>query len=258
MTGVQTCALPISESAELFAQVGLPKAQALALVSVALAALEKGEAEEAESVLETSLHLFRGANYRWGEAMALVSLGLAAILRQKLPRALNRFEESLALTLRQKDKLGATIALHHCGWAHLLLGDADAAAAQFEDSLILSRDLGHNEGVAYGLEALTAIAAQDGDAVRAGRLFGAALSLREQTGLYNAPSISFHRAWTGPLQSGPLAADFERGEEEGRHLGVRAAVAYALPPAKGGAQDLFGDRSVSSSPPSAELSKDTE
>ncbi|PXA71751.1 DUF4062 domain-containing protein [Cryobacterium arcticum] len=247
----------LTESAELFAQVGLPKAEALTLVSVALAALEKGEAEEAESVLETSLHLFRGANYRWGEAMALVSLGLAAILRQKLPRALNRFEESLALTLRQKDKLGATIALHHCGWAHLLLGDADAATTQFEDSLMLSRDLGHKEGVAYGLEALTAIAAQDGDAVRAGRLFGAALSVREQTGLYNAPSISFHRAWTGPLQSGPLAADFERGEKEGRHLGVRAAVAYALPPAKGGAMDVFGDR-LSPASPLPPMPKDTE
>ena len=239
---VETIAPMLTESAALFEQEGLPRAQALTLVSVALAALEKGDAEEAESVLETGLHLFRGANDRWGEAMALVSLGLAAVLRQKLPRALNRFEESLALTLRQKDQLGSTIALHHCGWAHLLLGEVDVATPLFEDSLVLSRDLGHNEGVAYGLEALTAVAAQAGDVRRAGRLFGAALTLREQTGLYNAPSISFHRAWVGPLQAGPLAAEFAQGEEDGRRLGVRAAVSYALPPAKGGAADLFGER----------------
>lgn len=231
----------LTESAALFGQEGLPRAQALTLVSVALAALEKGDAEEAETVLESSLHLFRGANDRWGEAMALVSLGLAAVLRQKLPRALNRFEESLALTLGQKDQLGAAIALHHCGWAHLLLGDVATATAQFEDGLVLSRDLGHNEGVAYGLEALTAVAAQAGDAVRAGRLYGAAQAVRERAGLYNAPSISFHRAWVGPLQSGPLAADFDAGEVEGHRLGVRAAVTYALPPAKGGAVDLFGE-----------------
>ena len=182
--------------------------------------------------------------------MALVSLGLAAVLQQKLTRALNRFEESLAFTLRQKDQLGATIALHHCGWAHLFLGDVPAATAEFEDALVRSRDVGHNEGVAYGLEALTAIAAQTGDVVRAGRLFGAALSLREQTGLFNAPSISFHRAWVGPLQGGAQAAEFAKGEAEGRRLGVRAAVSYALPPAKGGAVDLFEER--------LSVSKDTE
>ena len=240
----------LTESAELFAQEGLPRAQALTLVSVALAALEHGNAEEAESVLETSLHLFRSAGDRWGEAMALVSLGLAAVLQQKLTRALNRFEESLAFTLRQKDQLGATIALHHCGWAHLFLGDVPAATAEFEDALVRSRDVGHNEGVAYGLEALTAIAAQTGDVVRAGRLFGAALSLREQTGLFNAPSISFHRAWVGPLQGGAQGAEFAKGEAEGRRLGVRAAVSYALPPAKGGAVDLFEER--------LSVSKDTE
>ena len=239
---VEGITLTLIESAELFEREGLPRAQALSLVSVALAALERGDAEEAESVLETSVHLFRGAQDRWGEAMALVSLGLAAVLRQKLTRALNRFEESLALTLSQKDQLGAAIALHHCGWAHLLLGDVAAATGQFEDALVLSRNLGHNEGVAYGLEALTAIAAQTGDVARAGRLFGAAQSLRRQTGLYNAPSISFHRAWVGPLQAGPMAAEFATGEEEGLHLGLRAAVSYALPPAKGGAVDLFGER----------------
>jgi predicted ATPase len=233
----------LTESAGLFAQEGLPRAQALTLVSVALAAMERGDAEEAESVLETSVHLFRGADDRWGEAMALVSLGLAAILQQKLTSALNRFEESLALTVRQKDQLGSAIALHHCGWAHLLLGDVPAATRQFEDALVLSRDLGHDEGVAYGLEALTAIAAQAGDVERAGRLFGASQAVREHSGLHNAPSISFHRAWVGPLQSGPLAAEFAAGAEAGRQLSVQTAVSYALPPVKGGAVDLFGERS---------------
>jgi predicted ATPase len=234
----------LEESAELFGQVGLPRAQALTLVSVALAALGRGDAEEAESVLETSVHLFREANDRWGEAMALVSLGLASILRQEVTRALNRFEESLALTRRQKDQLGTAIALHQCGWAHLLLGDVPAAAAQFEDALVLSRDLGHSEGMAYGLEAMTALAAQRGDVPRAGRLFGAAQTLREQTGLYNAASFSFHQAWIGPLQSGPLAAEFAEAAEEGRHLGVRAAVSYALPPARGGAGELGTERAT--------------
>jgi predicted ATPase len=232
----------LTESAALFDQEGLPRERALTLVSVALAAMERGDAEDAEAVLETSVHLFRGAEDRWGEAMALVSLGLAATLRQKLTSALNRFEESLALTLRQKDKLGSAIALHHCGWAHLLLGDVEVATAQFEDALVLSRDLGHNEGVAYGLEAMTAVAAQTADVVRAGRLFGASQAVREQSGLHNAPSISFHRSWVGPLQSGPLAGEFAAAVAEGRHLGVRAAVSYALPPVKGGAVDLLGER----------------
>jgi hypothetical protein len=88
--------------------------------------------------------------------------------------------------------------------------------------------LHHDEVVAYALEGLTAVAAGSGDVARAGTLLGAAQVLRERTGLYNAPSFSFHQQFVDGILAGPGADPFEAARERGRHLHVDDAVAYAL------------------------------
>jgi predicted ATPase len=218
----------LTESAALFAAESEEAAQALALVSLALAQLEGGDPETAETTLETCVNLFRNGNDRWGEAMALVSLGLVALLKQKVPRALNRFEESLVLTERQGDELGGAIALHHHAWAHLFLGDQAAALTEFETSFATSVRLGHNEGVAYGFEGLAAVAAAADDIDRAGLLLGAAHTLRAQTGLFNAPSFSFHQRAVDVINAGAEASRFQSAEKAGRAMSVDSAIAAAL------------------------------
>jgi predicted ATPase len=219
----------LSESADLFREAGDPSGEALALISLALALLAASTPDpaKAEEALETSLERFRSAGDSWGEQMALVTLGRVSLLQQKVHGALNRFEESLSKTRRRHDELGRTIALHHLGWAHLLLGEVDKAKEAFDDSLLASARLGHQEGVAYGLEGLVAIAATNGDVERAGRLFGAAQCLREQTGLYNAPTFSFHQGMVDQILATDAAAQFEEARREGRQLSQGAAVTYA-------------------------------
>ena len=220
----------LDESAALFRREGERSGEALALISLALALLgaREPDAARADGALEQSLALFREAGDTWGEAMALVTLGRVALLTRDVPAALARFDESLDVARRQQDGLGEAIALHHRGWAELLLGDFTVARGCFEQSLALSAQLHHDEGVAYGLEGLTAVAAGTGDVARAGTLLGAAQVVRERTGTYNAPSFSFHQQFVDGILAGPGAGDFEGARARGRHLRVDDAVAIAL------------------------------
>lgn len=219
----------LKESVELFRKAGVPSGEALALVSLALAQLTSSTPDpvQAEDALETALHVFRDAGDHWGEGMALVTLGRVSLMQQKVHAALNRFIESLTETRLQQDDLGVAIALHHLGWAHFLLGDVDLAREAFDESLQASVRLGHDEGVAYGLESLIAIAATHGDVERAGRLFGASQCLREQTGLYDAPSFSFYKQMVDQIRATDAAETFERARMAGRQLSPADAIAYA-------------------------------
>lgn len=220
----------LGESADLFHREGERSGEALALISLALAVLGAREPDpaRADEKLETSLALFRDAGNGWGEAMALVTLGRVALLTQDVHAAVSRFEESLTVARRQGDDLGESIAFHHLGWAELLQGEVGVARDCFEQSLSLSAGLHHDEGVAYGLEGLTAVAAAAGDAVLAGTLLGAAQVVRERTGLHNAPSFSFHQQYVDGILATPAAEALESARARGRHLHVDDAVAVAL------------------------------
>jgi predicted ATPase len=218
----------LTESAELFHRESDAPAEALALISLALALLAGGSPEPATEALESGLALVRQSGDRWEEGMTLVSLGRVSLLRQNVTGALERFTESLSIATAQRDEFGQTIALHHLGWAQLLLEETDLARGSFEESLAISARLGHDEGVAYGLEGLVAIAAAVADVRRAGILLGAAEGLRDATGLYNAPTFSFHQRWVDPILSSDAAPEFEAARGQGRALPVDDAVDFAL------------------------------
>ena len=220
----------LTESAELFRTVQEPGGEALARVSLALAQLaaEQPDVARADEQLEISLALFRQSGDLWGESMALVTLGRVGLFQNRVHGACNRFEESLAITRGQHDELGECIALHHLGWARLLLGELDVASGCFEQSLSIAARLAHDDGVAYGLEGLVAIAASTGRIARAGRLLGAAERLREESGLYNAPAFSFHQRLVDGIEAGPAAEQFATARSEGRLLTIGEAIGEAL------------------------------
>ncbi|MEV8215066.1 DUF4062 domain-containing protein [Leifsonia sp. NPDC077715] len=220
----------LTESADLFHRAEDPDGEALALISVALAMLASAEPDPtaADGAMATSLGLFRDGGDRWGQAMAHVMLGRVALLRQQVDAALAQFEESLTLARDNGDELGVTIAQHHRGWARLLLGDPAGATSDFAGCLALSVRLGHVEGVAYGLEGMVAVAALAGDVRRAGHLLGAVRTLRERTGLHNAPAFSFHQLFVDQMLAAGADRDaFDAAVTEGRGLAVEDAVAEA-------------------------------
>jgi predicted ATPase len=223
-------AADLTEAAELFDRTNDPEAEALTRISLALSLLAGGkpDTERAEEVMQTSLRLFRESESVWGESMALVILGRVALLQNKLHKALKRFGKSLALTQGAGDAVGERIASYHLGWAQLLLGDVADARADFARSVTVSTSIGHVEGLAYGLEGMVAVAAQTGDAERAGRLAGAARALRERSGLHNGPMFTFHQAYLDQLVAAGKGEQLDAAIAAGRELTVEQAVSEAL------------------------------
>jgi tetratricopeptide (TPR) repeat protein len=220
----------LTESAELFHKTGNPGGEGLALISlgVALLARLKPEPQEASVAFEKAVRLFRESGDGWGESLALVTLGRFALAVGQPQAALERFQESLALTRERHDELGETIAIHHVAWAHLALGAAEEAAEEFRSGLEESSELGHDEGVVYGLEGMLAIAARLGDVERAGRMLGAAQTLREQSGLTNSAARILYQPFVDAILAGEQAEAFERARLAGRDLSLDAAVDFAL------------------------------
>jgi tetratricopeptide (TPR) repeat protein len=223
-------AADLTASADLFRRAGDPDGEALARISLALALLAGSEpdTEHARTVMERSLALFRGSGNVWGESMALVLLGRVAFLQKHLDEARGHFEESLRLTQRTGDVVGERIASYHLGWARLFDGDLAEARDRFALSMRLSVELGHAEGLAYGLEGMVAVAALSDDPERAGRLAGAARELRERSGLHNGPTFTFHQYYLDQLADAGLGDRVDAAMEAGRELTLEQAVAEAL------------------------------
>ena len=197
-------------------------------LGVALLDPTKPEPAQASEALEKALRLFRESSYAWGESLALITLGRFALATGRSQKALERFEESLALTRDRRDEVGETIAIHHVAWAHLVLGENQIAAVEFLDALEKSAALMHVEGVAYGLEGMVAIAATNGAVERAGRMLGAAETLRAQSGLRNSAAQAMYQPIIDAIAAGQFAEEFERGRIAGRVLPLDAAVAFAI------------------------------
>jgi predicted ATPase len=220
----------LRESAELFNCTGDPSGEALTRISLALALLIAPEPDPAGAAehLESSLALARSAGDAREEVMALVTIGHVALLQHDVEEALQRFEAGVSLARKRGDTLSETIGLHHLGWAQLLVGAIPEAQASFDQSLSRSLQLGHDEGNAYALEGIVATSISRGDLERAGRLLGAAERLREHSGLYNAPAMSFLPMWISPILTGESASNFESARAAGRALSPREAVEEAL------------------------------
>jgi hypothetical protein len=111
----------------------------------------------------------------------------------------------------------------------LFAGQTDAAAATFRDSLRLSIGLDHDEGVAYAIEGLSAIAALGGDLDRAGVLAGAAETIRQRVTMFDYPAFVYHTAYLE--RAAPDEASQTRlaeATERGRDYSAAEVAEYAL------------------------------
>ncbi|QEO13742.1 DUF4062 domain-containing protein [Agromyces intestinalis] len=221
----------LRRSAEGFRASGDLPGEGLAYISLGLAqlaALTPPDPVGAAESLERALASMREAGDTWGEGHALVTIGRIELLQGHYDSALERFASSLDIAQRRGDRHAEAIAQYHVGWVRLLLGQADEARRRFEINLDLSCRLAHDEGIAYGLEGLTAVAAEEGDAPRAGLLMGAAEVLRERTGLYNMRPFIVTSPFVDRVLDGPDAIMFEAARGRGRALSTADAVAVAF------------------------------
>ena len=128
-----------------------------------------------------------------------------------------------------RDEFSRAMSEHHVGVAELPAGDFASAEARLRNSVRRSARLAYAEGVAHGLEALCAIAAERDDIERAATLLGAARTARGISGVYNSPPLP-HFDLTARRLAEAHAGDprFAEWVAAGADLGTAAAAAYAL------------------------------
>jgi predicted ATPase len=221
----------LSESVERFAADGDRRSEALARINLGLALLSQPPHDPVPAMASVHLALrqFQESGSLFGQSMALVTIGRVEFLGGHVDSAVEKFQESLRIAKEARNGFATVIAQHHLGWGLLAKGRVDEAEHITHEALSASVAVGHQEGVAYGLESLCGVAAARGDIERAGLMLGASQTLREQVGLYNPAAFAFHDPLIAQLRAGPRAADFERGYASGRMLSVEEALAFAEP-----------------------------
>jgi predicted ATPase len=220
----------IGECIRLFTDSGDEDAAAMALAARATARVQlpQPDIDTAERELNDAVERLHRLGNGWGEAITLVSLGRVTWLRGSREDALARFERASALAEAGGDLFTASVAGNQIGRLLLVGGKFDEAEAVFRRTLLDSVKLHHEEGIAYGLEGLCAIAAAHGDARRAGALSAAAATIRHRIGVFDVEAFSVHTISLDAVRrTDPEGV--AAGEREGEELTLAEAVAQALP-----------------------------
>jgi hypothetical protein len=166
-----------------------------------------------------------------GQADPLVSFCQArlALYERQPDRARALLEPCLDLFQKMGEKSGIAHCHLNLGRAAQLEGAHETARAEYAAALPVFGKMHDRWAVALGLEAFAGLAADEGDAARAARLFGAADALRERIGAPRPPveqpeyerQIAALRAVLGePAWAVALA--------EGRALPPERAISEAL------------------------------
>ena len=176
--------------------------------------------------LQRCAEQFRAGGQRWAEVLALIALGRLAWALDDADGAAAAFAEASAAARAGGGIFGLSVATHHLARARLLAGETDAAAFGFTEAMRMSMELDHDEGIAYAIEGLSAIASLRGDAESAGVLAGAAESTRERLTMFDAPQFVFHLRYLAAVPGDDQAV--HEALARGRRLSAREAAAFAL------------------------------
>jgi predicted ATPase/DNA-binding SARP family transcriptional activator/DNA-binding CsgD family transcriptional regulator len=173
----------LEEALALFRELGDRRGVATSITKLGAALLHRGDMEGA-AVLREEAEALRGEPLdRWVLAWLTTFLAQAALYEGDYERSGALGTEALAIYRELGDKRGIVICHVGLGLTELAKGDHEQAALLFEKSLRLLRGPGEKTSVAYALLGLAGADAARGEPARAGRLWGAAETLREESGV---------------------------------------------------------------------------
>lgn len=226
----QEVVVGLTECLRLFRESGDEDAAAMALAARATARVQLADPDidTAADELVEAVDLLHGLDNAWGEAISEVSLGRIAWLRGRPDDAVAHFERASRVAEASGDLFTRSVAGNQIGRLLLVRGAVDEAETVFVRTLVDSVQLHHEEGVAYGLEGLCAIASARGDGRRAGELSAAAAAIRHRIGVFDVEAFTVHSLSLDHAREVDPEAVAE-GERRGAELTVAEAVTSALP-----------------------------
>lgn len=226
----------LGECVRLFDESGDEDAAAMATAARATARLQLPHPalDLADEELAVAVERLRALGNAWAEAITEVSRGRLAWLRGRTDEAQASFDRATEVAAGSGDLFTLSVAGNHQARLQLVRGEVDAAESGCVRTLLVSIRLHFEEGVAYGLEGLCAVAAARGDGKRAGALSAAADQIRQRIGVFDAEAFTVHTPQLDAMRRRDpdgVAA----GERHGRDLSVAEAIALALPEDERGA-----------------------
>jgi predicted ATPase len=220
----------LGECVRLFAESGDEDASTMALAARATArlTLPMPDVETAGIELTQAVERLHTLGNTWAEAITEVSRGRLAWLLGKPDEALAYFTRATDIAEASRDLFTLSVAGNHEARLLLLRGEVDEAEEDCIRTLLVSIQLHHEEGIAYGLEGLCAVAAARGEGERAGTLSAVAAAIRHRIGVFDAEAFRVHTPQLDALRAvAPEAV--AAGERRGAELTVTEAIALALP-----------------------------
>jgi predicted ATPase len=217
----------LAESRRLFKELGDAEGEAHTLFSLGLTAYRSGDLAMARAQLEESVRLFQAQGDVLHASTVLSLLqGMASTQGdQGLARSLH--QQSMSLMQQAHDR--GTLGLSQINMGELLqqYGEEHMAQASYREGLRLWQEMQQVEqrlGIVKGLAGLAEIAAAQGQAERAGRLFGAAARLLPATSISREEVHRRSAAARAQLD----AATFDAGWTAGQAMTEEQAISFAL------------------------------
>jgi predicted ATPase len=218
----------LEDSVRLFRAVGDRWGLALAVSGLGDGVMLTGDLARAHTLYEESLALYQEEGDIWGRATVLQSLALLVWTEGDLAAAGALYEESAQLARTLGDKWDLARALTGAAAVAIQHENLESARAQAAEALRLWRELGNRPGMALALGGLAGVAAVEGDAGRAGRLFGVAhATLAAGAAYYITGGVDVEAQITA-ARAHVDAAALDAAMEAGKMQPLPEVVAFAL------------------------------
>jgi len=215
----------MEESLALFRAADDEEGAAVILHRLAIGSLSLGRPELAREPLQESLALFRKSGNRRGEAESIGTRGHLAEAEGRLEEALAFYEQSGALAVEVGFEWWVRNMHLSAAEIELRLGRVEEGERSARQALAAARALDDRRGTVLALAMLAWAAADRGDALRAGLIWGA-IEAEEQRG----PLGQWERH-RDEYSEHVLAAEgpvFTRAREQGRRLSLERTAEKAL------------------------------
>jgi len=220
------------DSADLFREAGDGFGLAIAVGSLGLLAMRRGDMERAQMLLEDALDLNRKVGDRWGVSSVLAYMGIIPLSRGDNARAVGYFEEAPALSREVGDRYVGYLSLYNLALASRARGDREQAARHYTEGLGLAVEVSDRANAAYCLEGLAGLIAEGSESPeRAVRLFGASEAWLEALGApryaHAEDRVVSERALAA-LRDRLGGGTFEAAWAEGLEMSPEQAIEHAL------------------------------
>jgi class 3 adenylate cyclase len=129
--------------------LGDERAEAMAIDALKQAALQTGDFEILDHLVERLIEIHRRNDDPWYLQFALADGATADLHRGRHDRAFARFDEAVAINRRIGDRGNEPMLLTGLEWAHRARGEYGQALAEGRRALAMAQEVDHAEGIAW-------------------------------------------------------------------------------------------------------------